>query len=276
MRAHRSTVLAAVLGGLVGAAAVLGVVLAAGIGDGDERRTVTTARGAPAPSPHAVYERTRRAIVRVDARPRGTPLPRGRPRLDDGVATGSGFVVDRAGHVVTNAHVVAGGPLVTVRFSRGGRRYDARVVESDRSTDLAVLRIRAGSLAPLELGRSREVRVGDPAIALGNPYGLERTLTLGVVSAVGRRIEAPDGSDIEGVVQSDAAINPGSSGGPLLDARGRVIGVNSQSGGDSISYAVPVDTLRRVLTRLRSESRPGRARRPGRASERRSRAARPR
>ena len=275
MRSHRSTVLAAVLGGLVAAAAVLAAALATGIGEGDTRRIVTTVRDGPAASPSAVYERARRAIVRIDARPRGTPLPRGRPRLDDGVATGSGFVVDRTGLVVTNAHVVAGGPLVTVRFERGGRRYSASVVGRDRSTDLAVLRIRAGSLAPLELASSRAVRVGDPAIALGNPYGLERTLTVGVVSALGRRIEAPDGSDIDDAVQTDAAIAPGSSGGPLLDARGRVIGVNSQSGGNSIAYAVPADTLRRLLSRLRSESPRGRARRPGRASERPSRQAQP-
>jgi S1-C subfamily serine protease len=244
----RSTLIVAVVAGLVSAG-----VVAAILGPRTERvetHTITRTTQAPAaPSAGAVFARARRALVRIDARPHGTRLPKGRPRLDDGVATGSGFVVDRAGTIVTNDHVVAGGPLISVRFTRGGRLYRARVLRRDRSSDLALLRIRARALEPLPLGDSRAVRVGDTALALGNPFGLENTLTVGVVSAVGRVIHAPGGAAITHVVQTDAAINPGNSGGPLLDERGRVIGVNSQSGGPSIGYAVPVDRVKALLRR---------------------------
>jgi putative serine protease PepD len=251
---HRSTFLAALIGGLVAALAVAALFLGTGLGDDDPepdrvRRSVPAVEGAPTVS--QVYARAGRAIVRVDARERGTPLPAGRPRLSDDVATGTGFVVTRTGTIVTNAHVVAGGPVVTVRFRRRGKRYRARVIGRERSSDLALLKIRARRLPTLGLGASRPVRVGDRAIALGNPLGLERTLTLGVVSAVNRRIRAPDGATIDRVLQTDAAINPGSSGGPLLDERGRVIGVTTQSGGPSIGYAVPVDRVKRALERQR-------------------------
>ena len=131
------------------------------------------------------------------------------------------------------------------------------MVGRDPSTDLALLQIDPNAprdFEPLPLGDSKRVRVGDAAIAIGHPFGLERSLTLGVVSSTDREIDAPDGSKIEDVVQTDAAINPGNSGGPLLDAEGRVIGVNSQGrgGGSGIAFAVPVDTLKRVLPALRA------------------------
>ena len=251
MSTVRRTIFVALVAGLVSALAV-----ALLLRDDDEPAPAAAPDAAPAPrgapSVSDVYARARDGVVRIDARPRGTPLPDGRPSLDDGVATGSGFLIDQRGSIVTNAHVIAGGPVVTIRFRRGGKRYHARVVGRDRSSDLALLKIRPrGKLRPLPLGDSREVRVGDTALAIGNPLGLERTLTLGVVSSVRRSIEAPDGSRVKRVVQTDAAINPGSSGGPLLDGRGRVIGVNTQSGGPSIGYAVPVDTVKRVVAKLR-------------------------
>lgn len=136
---------------------------------------------------------------------------------------------------------------------------DASVVGRDPGTDLALLKIepadRGRRLNPLRLADSDAVRVGDAAIVIGNPFGLERTLTAGVVSATGRRIDAPNGSKISGAVQTDAPINPGNSGGPLLDAAGRVIGVMAQSRGDGIGFAVPVDTVKRVVSDLRRNGR---------------------
>ena len=256
------TVLVAVTSGLVSAAAVAGIILGTGVGDDDHESRPGAAVAAPAgaPSLRQVFAAAQRAIVRVDARPPGTPIPSGPPTREDGVATGTGFVIDSDGSIVTNDHVAAGGSKVSVRFGEHGKRIDARVVGRDPSTDLALLRIdpHAARFAPLPLGDSGAVRVGDPAIAIGNPFGLERTLTLGVVSATDREIDAPNGSPIRDVVQTDAAINPGSSGGPLLDAGGRVIGVNSQAreGASGIGFAVPVDTLEKLLPALRGGKRP--------------------
>ena len=189
------------------------------------------------------------------------------PRQQENISTGSGFVLDEEGHILTNAHVVASSLDVRVSFS-DHRTVAARVIGKDADTDLAVLSVNPGEvkLRPLPLGDSGSVRVGDPTVAIGNPFGLERTLTTGVVSALQRRITAPSGFAIEDVIQTDAAINPGNSGGPLLDAAGRVIGVNSQiatgegSGGSvGIGFAVPVATVKRVLPEL---ERDGRVRRP--------------
>jgi putative serine protease PepD len=166
--------------------------------------------------------------------------------LDDGVATGTGFAI-AGGRVVTNQYVVAGAELVTVRL--GGRRVRAGVVRSDASSDLAILRLppdRARALRPLALGDSTRVRPGDTAVAIGNPFGLTRSVTSGVVSSARRSIEAPNGSRIRNAIQTDAAINPGNSGGPLLDGDGRVIGVLSQGRGDGIAFAVPVNRLKRM------------------------------
>jgi putative serine protease PepD len=259
------TALIALAAGLIAAIAVSGVILGAGVGDDDggtDAPAIAASSGTA--SVRTIFERASNGIVRIDARPPGTPIPSGPPREDDGVATGTGFVIDADGSIVTNDHVAAGGSRVSVRFGAHGRRIDARVVGRDPSTDLALLRIdpkRAPSIATLPLGDSKSVHVGDPAIAIGNPFGLERSLTLGVVSSTDRQIDAPDGGTrIDHVVQTDAAINPGNSGGPLLDGAGRVIGVNSQGRGGSsgIGFAVPVDTLKRVLPALRSGKRPRR------------------
>lgn len=174
----------------------------------------------------------------------------------EGQALGSGFVIDKLGHVITNFHVVDGASDVFVNFS-GNDRMKAELVGTDPSTDIAVLRIdaTARALTPLPLGNSDGVRVGDPVVAIGNPFGLDRTVTAGIVSALQREIVAPNGYPIEKVIQTDAAINKGNSGGPLLNARGEVIGVNSQieseSGGNvGIGFAVPINTVREVASEL--------------------------
>lgn len=165
---------------------------------------------------------------------------------------GSGFLVDRRGRVLTNAHVVGDDTTATVTFD-DGTESSARALGTDPSTDLAVLLVAdlPRGVAPLPLGRSAALVVGDPVVAIGNPFGLERTATTGIVSALKRIITAPNGFEIQNVIQTDAAINQGNSGGPLLDRRGRVLGINSQiatesGGSNGIGFAVPIDTIRPV------------------------------
>jgi S1-C subfamily serine protease len=176
---------------------------------------------------------------------------------------GSGFVLDKDGHIITNYHVIQGANEVFVNFS-GEDRIKARIVGADASTDIAVLKIDAHrrALTPLPLGSSDTVRVGDAVIAIGNPFGLSRTATAGIVSALQRQIQAPSGFTIDKVIQTDAAINRGNSGGPLLNAGGRVIGVNTQieTGGTSegnvgIGFAVPVNTVREVASEIMEHGR---------------------
>jgi S1-C subfamily serine protease len=173
-------------------------------------------------------------------------------------ALGSGFVIDRAGHIVTNYHVVHGASTIQVSFSNN-ERYRAKLVGSDPSTDIAVLKVDvpASALKALPLGNSDAVRVGDQVIAIGNPFGLDRSVTAGIVSAVQRRIEAPNNLSIAHVIQTDAALNHGNSGGPLLDAQGEVVGVNAQieTGGVSqgnvgIGFAIPINTVKDVVAQL--------------------------
>ncbi len=175
------------------------------------------------------------------------------------LGSGTGFVVREDGTIVTNAHVVGSADSARVRFGDDGRLVEAVVLGTDPSSDLAVLRVDPGSvdrLRVLRLADSDSVRVGDAVVAIGHPFGLDRTATAGIVSGVGREIEAPDGFAIEDAIQTDAPINPGNSGGPLLDAKGRVIGVNSQiastggGGNVGIGFAVSANTVREVLPRL--------------------------
>jgi S1-C subfamily serine protease len=166
--------------------------------------------------------------------------------------TGSGFIWDRDGHIVTNDHVVAGASSITVGL-QNGKTYPARVVGADASSDLAVIQIQgAGLPAPLPTADPGSVRVGEFVIAVGNPFGLTSTMTFGVVSALGRVIQSPNGRFIGEAIQTDAAINPGNSGGPLLNLYGQVIGVNSQilspSGANSgIGFSISTATIRRVV-----------------------------
>jgi S1-C subfamily serine protease len=170
--------------------------------------------------------------------------------------TGSGFVWDKEGHIVTNFHVVYGANTINVVM--GDREeYRVKVVGVDPDHDLAVLKIQAGkeALVPVIVGSSSNLRVGQKVLAIGNPFGLDHTLTTGVVSALGRTIKSLTDRTIDGVIQTDAAINPGNSGGPLLDSAGRLIGINTQivspSGAFSgVGFAVPVDTINRIVPEL--------------------------
>jgi S1-C subfamily serine protease len=173
-------------------------------------------------------------------------------------ALGSGFVIDKAGHIVTNYHVVRAANTIQVSFSNN-ERFKAKLVGVDPSTDVAVLRVdvKSRALKSLPLGNSESVRVGDQVIAIGNPFGLDRSVTSGIVSAVQRRIEAPNQLSISHVIQTDAALNHGNSGGPLLNAQGQVIGVNAQieTGGQSqgnvgIGFAIPINTVKDVVAEL--------------------------
>ena len=176
-------------------------------------------------------------------------------------ASGSGFVIDEEGHLLTNSHVVEGATEISVTLGADDEAHPAEVVGTDPATDVALLRVDvpADELNPLALGDSSELEVGDPVVAIGNPFGLDRTVTSGIVSALQRQIEAPNGFSISHVIQTDAAINPGNSGGPLIDAEGRVIGINSQiaagSGGGNvgIGFAVPINTAREVADQLEQD-----------------------
>jgi putative serine protease PepD len=256
---------------LLGALAV-GVVVAAlavtgALPDKVERTTTTAAAPQPS-SPSAprtaptsvadIYSRVSGSVVFVSARGGNGQLEfngQGGGRA----ASGSGFVIDTAGHIVTNDHVVEDADRFTVRFGEKGEPIPAKLVGKDPSSDLAVLSIDPdeveGGTRPLQLASSSSLRPGEAAIAIGSPFGLSGTVTTGIVSALGREIEAPNGFSIPGAVQTDAAINPGNSGGPLLDAAGRVIGVNSQiasqSGGNTgVGFAVPSDTVKDVVPKL--------------------------
>ncbi|WP_439576605.1 S1C family serine protease [Elioraea sp.] len=222
-----------------------------------EPRTVTP-RGDLAADEHAtiaLFEGARDSVVFIATVQRVVD-PWTRNALQVPRGTGSGFVWDRLGHVVTNHHVVAGATGATVRLA-DGRAFAASLVGTSPAHDLAVLRIGVGAdrPPPLPVGTSHDLRVGQKVFAIGNPFGLDWTLTTGIVSALNRELPTDAGGVVEELIQTDAAINPGNSGGPLLDSAGRLIGVNtaifSPSGASAgIGFAVPVDTVNRVVPQL--------------------------
>ena len=177
---------------------------------------------------------------------------------------GSGFVIDKAGYIVTNYHVVAGARSIRVSFSNS-ESMKARIVGKDLSTDVALLKVEASSraLQPLEFGNSETVQVGDQVAAIGNPLGYDRSISAGIVSALQRSLRAVDGSPIDRVIQTDALLNKGNSGGPLLNAQGKVIGVNAAVGmnwggtprNTGIGFAIPINTVRDVIVQLRAHGR---------------------
>ncbi len=267
MKQARLPLVSGLLGGIVAAVALLV------LGLGATHKTTTVVQQAPlagtpvratsgaALTARDIYKRDAPGVVLIRSQiVQQTDSPFGfGQQTQRGTATGSGFVIDRAGEIVTNAHVIDGASKVTVQFA-DNKTVDAKVVGKDISTDLALLKVDTDGLAlhPLALGSSKRAQVGDPTIAIGNPFGQDRTLTTGVVSALQRKIQAPNGFAIDNVIQTDAAINPGNSGGPLIDATGRVIGINSQietggqgNGNVGIGFAVPIDTARRVLPQLK-------------------------
>ena len=216
------------------------------------RVTVTTAEPAASTGSTVaeIYDRTSKGVVEISATSGGSL---GGPSSS---AQGSGFVYDEQGHVVTNQHVVAGADTFRVSLWNG-QEYDAKLVGTDPSTDLAVLKIDAprAALEALALANSADVSVGDPVLALGSPFGLEGTLTQGIVSALHREMTAPNNFAIRDTIQTDAAINHGNSGGPLLDDQGRVIGVNAQiesesGGSDGVGFAIPSNTVKSIVTQL--------------------------
>ena len=209
-----------------------------------------------------IYERFSQGVAFISATRESEQefSPFGMPQERRGTASGSGFVIDKDGHVLTNDHVVAGASEIEVKLGDSDTVYDAELVGQDPSTDLALLKIDApeDQLHALELGDSSEVKVGDPVVAIGNPFGLDRTVTSGIVSALQRQIRAPNGVTISNVIQTDAPINPGNSGGPLINADGKVIGINSQiqtsgfnQGNVGIGFAVPTNTAREVIDQLK-------------------------
>jgi S1-C subfamily serine protease len=254
--------------GALVAAALLGGAVAVGIGqtlnDGSTTTVIREVQGEttePAAFPGTgakkisdIYEAAKHGVVQVTST---SVVSNDFFGAQEQQAQGSGFVIDKDGHVVTNYHVVEGAKKVQVSFSDEEKR-DATVVGTDPSTDIAVLKIQGAwsrSLTPLSLGSSSAVQVGDAVVAIGNPFGLERTVTAGIVSALQRRIQAPNGFQIDQAIQTDAAINHGNSGGPLLNANGDVIGVNAQieseSGGNvGIGFAIPIDTVKDVASQL--------------------------
>jgi len=214
-----------------------------------------------------IYRRDGQGVAFIEAEgvggESGEVGPFGEPEPEEeggGTATGSGFLIDTQGHVVTNNHVVEGADRVEVTLGSSDESYGAEIVGTDPATDVALLKVDAPAdqLHPLALGDSSEVQVGDPVVAIGNPFGLDRTVTSGIISALQRQIQAPNGFSISHVIQTDAAINPGNSGGPLIDTTGKVVGINAQiqtrTGGNvGIGFAIPINTARDVVDQLRED-----------------------
>jgi putative serine protease PepD len=244
------------------AAAVLGGVASVGLWEAVDddaapvAATATTTVNRPVAvrsgSVADIYEATIPGVVEITAQ---TQAP-GQPGA--ATATGSGWVLDSEGRIVTNQHVVDGASEVTVKF-HDGSEIQADVVGTDPSSDVALLKLNEipDDLQPLDRGSSESLRIGDPVVAIGSPFGLEGTVTAGIVSAKNRQLQAPNNYTIDGAIQTDAALNHGNSGGPLLDLNGRVVGMNSQiasesGGNDGIGYAVPIETIERVVEQLKS------------------------
>ena len=254
----------AVVGGL-GATTTVREVIPPAVGSGPE--TASFARTQSPLTIHEIYTRAAPGVVQVTATSEVTTAPDpfldpfgfGGPTTQTQQALGSGFVIDTAGHIVTNYHVVQGASRVEVSFSNNERK-PARVVGRDPATDIAVLQVKglpSRALTPLQLGNSDLVQVGDSVVAIGNPLGEDRSITAGIVSALQRQIFAPNGAPIDHVIQTDAALNHGNSGGPLINARGLVIGVNSQiqtsgssDGNIGIGFAIPINTVKDVAAQL--------------------------
>src|SRR3954469_24751763 len=264
-------------------AALVAVALASGAGGaavyglaGGGSSSTTTALATPVPAAHPaaavktsgglsvnqIYRQTNAGVVDIKVRQSASAGPDqfggggGNGSGQESQAEGSGFVIDSDGHIATNQHVVDGATSITVTFA-DGKTASAKVVGTDPSTDVAVIKVDApkSELHPLTFADSNDVQVGDGTVAIGSPFGLENTVTTGIVSALDRTIQAPNNFTISGAIQTDAATNHGNSGGPLLDSAGHVIGINSQiesdsGGNDGIGFAVPSSIVQRVAQQL--------------------------
>ena len=266
---HRPLALLLVASAILGGASTVGVLAAAGLTGGGSSTTTTVlqrAGGAAASSnaldAQAVYAGASAGVVditvhsRVAAAP-ATPFGGAQPQSQT-TASGTGFVVDGQGHIVTAAHVVDGATSVTVKFQDGTSRR-AKVLGQDDATDVAVIAVDPAGLTlhPLALGSSASVGVGAPVAAIGDPFGYERSLSTGIVSGVDRTVQAPNGFTVAHAIQTDAAMNPGNSGGPVLDANGKVVGIADQIATDGsadqssgVGFAVPIDLVKSSLKTL--------------------------
>jgi S1-C subfamily serine protease len=276
----RSPFGSALLGGAV--VAVVGLIaIATGLvkSDGGSTTTITQPLAAPVAAKsdssgdtnivNQIYKADGDGVAfiesQIPATESSTVNPFGVPEEGSGggTATGSGFVIDGEGHVLTNNHVIEGANNIEVKLGESDTEYKAEVVGADPASDLALLKVDAPAkeLHPLTLGDSSKMEVGDPVVAIGNPFGLDRTVTSGIVSALQRQIQAPNGFSIDNVIQTDAAINPGNSGGPLINAEGEVIGINSQietggsgsEGNVGIGFAIPINTAKAEIEELEAK-----------------------
>ena len=202
----------------------------------------------------SVYEKVNRSVVNIDTTAFRRGMWFGQPEPEEG--SGSGWVIDKEGHIVTNHHVIVGSDVITVTLSDGDP-IAAEVVGSDKQNDIAVLKIKTNpeNLFPVKFGESSDLRVGQKVLAIGNPFGLERTLTVGIISSLGRTLRSKTKRLIKDIIQTDAALNQGNSGGPLLDNEGKVIGMNtaiaSVSGGNTgVGFSVPINTIKRIIPQL--------------------------
>ena len=273
----RSPFGSALLGGAV--VAVVGLIaIATGLvkSDGGSTTTITQPLAAPVAAKNGdegstnlvnqIYKADGDGVAFIESQipaeegPAINPFGAPEEQSGGGTATGSGFVIDGEGHILTNNHVIENADNIEVKLGESDTEYKAEVVGTDPASDLALLKVDAPSkeLHPLTLGDSSEAEVGDPVVAIGNPFGLDRTVTSGIVSALQRQIQAPNGFSIDNVIQTDAAINPGNSGGPLINAAGEVIGINSQietggsgsEGNVGIGFAIPINTAKAEIAEL--------------------------
>ncbi len=243
---------------LLGAAGVAAVYTATGADTVVRQVTVGSAEPAASSTTSSIsdiYKHSYKSVVEITVSSAAAASPFGGSGGTQ-QAQGSGFVYDDQGHVITNQHVVDGAQSVKVTLWNG-KTYDAKVVGTDASTDVAVLDVDApaSALEPLSLGDSSKVEVGDGVVAIGSPFGLEETITSGIVSALHRQITSPNDFAIDNAIQTDAAINHGNSGGPLLDLSGHVVGVTSQiesdsGGSDGVGFAVSSNTVKRIADAL--------------------------
>ncbi len=253
----RTFPLVVVLAAAIALGAGAGVAAYAALSNGGTKtvvRQITVPSGQPAVSGRGlsvkqIYRQAHTGVVEI-------AVTSGGPSQFAQQGQGSGFAYDTNGDIVTNQHVVAGASTISVRFSSGAT-YRARLIGSDASTDLAVIKVDAPSsvLSPLTLGDSSRLSVGDGVVAIGSPFGLEETVTSGIVSALHRQLSSPNGFAINDSIQTDAAINHGNSGGPLLDTQGRVIGVTAQirsdsGGNEGVGFAIPSDTVRSIASQI--------------------------